>query len=130
VFEVTARLKVREGRLEGFKRQAAEMMRLTQELDTKTVRYDWFLSADGTQAEVREAYTDADGLVEHAFHVNEERERMFREYAYDHDMTIYGEPSPKLAELLERLEGLVEFKRFALLQGLDVAIEASAEVHA
>jgi quinol monooxygenase YgiN len=130
VFEVTARLKVREGRLEGFKRQAAEMMRLTQELDTKTVRYDWFLSADGTQAEVREAYTDADGLVEHAFHVNEARERMFREYAYDHDMTIYGEPSPKLAELLERLQGLVEFKRFALLQGLDVAIEASAEVHA
>jgi quinol monooxygenase YgiN len=130
VFEVTARLKVREGRLEGFKRQAAEMMRLTQELDTKTVRYDWFLSADGTQAEVREAYTDADGLVEHAFHVNEARERMFREYAYDHDMTIYGEPSPKLAELLERLQGLVEFKRFALLQGFDVAIEASAEVHA
>jgi quinol monooxygenase YgiN len=130
VFEVTARLKVREGQLEGFKRQAAEMMRLTQELDTKTVRYDWFLSADGTRAEVREAYTDADGLVEHAFHVNEAREGMFREYAYDHDMTIYGEPSPKLAELLERLEGLVEFKRFALLQGLDVAIEASAEVHA
>ena len=130
MFEVTARLKIREGRLEGFKRQAAEMMRLTQELDTKTVRYDWFLSADGTQAEVREAYTDADGLVEHAFHVNEARERMFREYAYDHDMTIYGEPSPKLAELLERLQGLVEFKRFALLQGLDVAIEAPAEVHA
>lgn len=130
MFEVTARLKVREGRLEGFKRQAAEMMRLTQELDTKTLRYDWFVSADGTQAEVREAYTDADGLVEHAFHVNEARERMFREYAYDHDMTIYGEPSPKLAELLERLQGLVEFKRFALLQGLDVATEASAEVHA
>jgi hypothetical protein len=130
VFEVTARLKVREGQLEGFKRQAAEMMRLTQELDTKTVRYDWFLSADGTQAEVREAYTDADGLVEHAVHVNAARERMFREYAYDHDMTIYGEPSPKLAELLARLEGLVEFKRFALLQGLDVAIEATAEVHA
>jgi hypothetical protein len=30
----------------------------------------------------------------------------------------------------EVLGAHVEFKRFALLQGLDVAIEASAEVHA
>ena len=32
MYEVTARLKVREGELEGFKRQAAEMMRLAREL--------------------------------------------------------------------------------------------------
>jgi quinol monooxygenase YgiN len=126
MFEVTARLKVRDGQLEGFKRQAAEMMRLTKQLDTKTLRYDWFLSADGTRAEVREGYIDADGLVEHAFHVNEARETMFREHAYDHDMTIYGEPSPKLAALLERLEAHVEFNRFSQLQGLDAEIEAPA----
>jgi quinol monooxygenase YgiN len=127
MFEVTARVKIRDGQLEGFKRQAAEMMRLTKELDTKTVRYDWFLSNDGTQVEVRETYSDADGLVEHAFHVNEARDKLFREYAYDHDMTIYGEPSPKLAELLERLEGHVEFHRFSRLQGLDATIEAPVE---
>src|SRR5262249_8041492 len=86
--EVTARLKIREGELEGFKQQAAEMMRLTKELDTKTVRYDWFISADGTQCEVREGYKDADGLVEHAFNVKDAREELFRDYAYGHDMTI------------------------------------------
>ena len=37
------------------------MMRLTRELDTKTLRYDWFLSNDGTRCEVREGYVDADG---------------------------------------------------------------------
>ena len=122
MFEVTARVKVREGELEGFKRQAAEMMRLTKELDTKTVRYDWFLSDDGTQCEVREGYVDADGLVEHAQNVAEAREKLFRDHAYDHDMTIYGEPSPTLAALLDRLAGLVHFNRFSLLQGLDVEI--------
>ncbi len=66
MFEVTARLKVRDGELDGFKQQAAEMMRLTREKDTKTLRYDWFLSDDGTQCEVREGYVDADGLIEHA----------------------------------------------------------------
>ena len=48
MFEVTARLQVREGELEGFKEQAAEMMRQTREKDTGTLRYDWFLSNDGT----------------------------------------------------------------------------------
>src|SRR5262245_65450543 len=41
--EVIARLTIRPGQLEGFKAQAAEMMRLTRELDTKIVRYDWHI---------------------------------------------------------------------------------------
>ena len=54
-FEVRARLKIREGQLEGFKRQAAELMRQAREKDTGTVAYDWYVSSDGTQCEVREA---------------------------------------------------------------------------
>ena len=69
MFEVTARLKIREGELEGFKQQAAEMMRQTREKDTRTLRYDWFLSDDGTACEVREGYVDADALIEHAQNV-------------------------------------------------------------
>lgn len=126
MFEVTARLKIREGELAGFKQQAAEMMRLTKELDTKTVRYDWFISADGTQCEVREGYEDADGLVEHAFNVKDAREELFRDYAYGHDMTIYGEPSPRLAELFERLAGHVSFNRYSFVQGLESDIEVPA----
>ena len=58
-FEVRARLKVRDGKLEEFKRQAAEMMRVTREQDTGTLAYDWFLSNDETTCEVREAYDKA-----------------------------------------------------------------------
>jgi quinol monooxygenase YgiN len=119
MFEVTARLKIREGELEGFKQQAAEVMRLAREKDTKTLRYDWFISRDGVQCEVREGYVDADGLLEHNEHVKEARDKLFREYAYDHDMSIYGEPSPALAELIERMSGHVTFNRYSLLQGLD-----------
>ena len=119
MFEVTARVKIREGQLEGFKRQAAEMMRLTRELDTKTVRYDWFLSVDGTECEVREAYVDADALIEHAQHVFAARDELFRSYAYGHDMTLYGEPSPALAALMEQLRDLVPFHRLAFFQGLE-----------
>jgi quinol monooxygenase YgiN len=130
MFEVTARLKVRPGELEGFRQQAAEMMRQTREKDTKTLRYDWFLSDDGTQCEVREGYVDPDALIEHAQNVAETRDALFRDFAYDHSMTLYGEPSPALAALMERLIGVVPFTRFTLLQGLDVDIEAVPEVHA
>jgi quinol monooxygenase YgiN len=130
VFEVVARLKVRDDQLEGFKLQAAEMMRLTRAKDTKTLRYDWFLSDDGTECEVREGYVDADGLIEHAHHVAEAREELFREFAYDHNMTLYGEPSPALAALIEKLAGVVPFRQFALLQGLEIDIEARPQVPA
>jgi quinol monooxygenase YgiN len=130
MFEVTARLKIRDGELDGFKQQAAEVMRLTREKDTKTLRYDWFISDDGIQCEVREGYIDADGLLEHNNHVKEARDKLFREHAYDHDMTIYGEPSPALAELFERLAGHVNFNRYSLLQGLDSDIPVLDEVPA
>jgi quinol monooxygenase YgiN len=130
MFEVMARLRIRDGELEGFRQQAAEMMRQTREKDTKTLRYDWFLSDDGTACEVREGYADADALIEHGWNVAEARDRLFREFAYGHEMTVYGEPSPALAALMEQLAGVVPFRRFTLLQGLDVEIETRDEVPA
>ena len=119
MFEVTARLKVRDGELEGFKLQAAEIMRQAREEDTKTLRYDWFISDDGTQCEVREAYLDADGLLEHSDHIGEARTKLFRDFADDHDMTIYGEPTPALADVFEAMADHVTLHRYSLFQGLD-----------
>ena len=118
-FEVRARLKIREGQLEGFKRQAAELLRQAREKDTGTVAYDWYVSSDGTQCEVREAYVDADAFIAHAFHVREARDTLFGEFAYDHQMTIYGEPLPRLVELFDRVG--VEVTWFTLLQALEPA---------
>ena len=117
MFEVTARLRVRAGELEGFKRQAAEMMRLTSELDTGTVRYDWFLSDDETECEVREAYVDADALIEHSRHIAETRNRLFRDFADGHTITFYAEPSPALAKAMEAMPpGAVTVRQFFAFQ--------------
>jgi quinol monooxygenase YgiN len=121
MFEVTARLKIRDGELDGFKQQAAEMIRQTREKDTKTLRYDWFISGDGTECEVREGYVDADGLLEHSDHVGKARAKLFRDFADDHDMTLYGEPSSALAEAMEAMADHVTFHRYSVFQGLDAA---------
>jgi quinol monooxygenase YgiN len=130
MFEVVARLKIRDGELDGFKRQAAEVLRVAKEKDAKTLRYDWFLSDDETQCEVREGYLDPDGLLEHSDHVWEARAKLFHEFAYDHDMTIYGEPSEALTATFEEMGDAVTFTQFWLFQGLGVDTTVIEEVPA
>jgi len=115
--ELSAHMTVRPGRLEGFKKQAAECIRLTKEKDTRTLRYDWFLSTDGTECEVREAYTGPEGLIEHNTHILEARTKLFEDYADNHFMTVYGEVSQPLLELLQA--HAAGFKWFTFLKGLE-----------
>ena len=115
--ELTARMTVRPGQLEGFKAQAAEIMRLVREQDIQTLRYDWFLSDDGTACEVREAYVNEEGLFEHVVHIRDARDTLFRDFADDHLMLVYGTPSRRFLELAKAHGAAVRW--FSLLQGLE-----------
>jgi len=115
--EVSAHLTVRPGCLEDFKRQAGQLIRITKEKDTRTLRYDWFLSTDGTTCEVREAYTGPEGLIEHNTHILEARTKLFKDYADNHFMTLYGELSQPLLDLLKA--HAVGFMWFTFVQGLE-----------
>jgi hypothetical protein len=115
--ELSAHMTVRRGCLEGFKKQAAELIRITKEKDTHTLRYDWFLSLDGTECEVREAYTGPEGLIEHNRHILDARTALFKDYADNHFMTVYGEVSEPLLNLL-KAHG-VGHNWFSFLQGLE-----------
>ncbi len=116
--EVSARMTVRDGKLEGFKQQAAECIRQTREKDTKTLRYDWFLSNDETACEIREAYEGAEGLVEHRMHIGEALNKLFSEFADNHTVTVYGKPSQQLVEMAKRMpEGSVKW--YSFLRGLE-----------
>jgi len=114
--EVHAHLKVRPGQLEGFKAQAAELIRITREQDTKTLRYDWFLKDDGTECEVHETYVNEEGMFEHNMHVMEARNVLFRDFAFDHRMTVFGDVSEKLRELTIKHAGGIGI--YAFLEGL------------
>ena len=117
--ELHAHLKIRPGQLGGFKVQAAELMRLTREKDMQTIRYDWFISEDGTECEVHEAYLSGQGLIEHNTHVMDARAILFDKYAYDHRMTVFGEVSQELRELFTKHAGGVAV--YSFLQGLETA---------
>jgi quinol monooxygenase YgiN len=117
--ELHAHLKIRAGQLEGFKAQAAEILRITREQDTKTLRYDWFIKEDGTECEVHETYLNEQGLFEHNMHVLEARTVLLRDFAFDHQMTVFGEISQQLRDLAAKHAGGIAVYSFA--QGLQAA---------
>ena len=116
--EVIARAKVRPGQLEGVKALAAEIVRVTREQDTHTLRCDWFINEDGTECEVHEMFSDEQGLIEHKMHTMEATGRLFRDYAYDHRSTLYGEVSENFLHLVKERMGAAPAV-FAFLQGLE-----------
>ena len=115
--ELVARLKIRPGQLDGFKAQAAEIMRISRELDTQTLRYDWFINAEGTESEVHEVYQSEAGLMEHNQHIMQAREILFRDHAFDHQMAAYGGISQQLRDLAHKHAGGIS--EFTFLQGLE-----------
>jgi quinol monooxygenase YgiN len=114
--EVHAHLRIRPGQLQGFKSQVADILRLTREKDTQTIRYDWFINEDGTECEVHEAYLSGQGLVDHNTHVMDARAVLFEKYAYDHRMTAFGEVSQELRDLADKHAGGIAV--YSFLQGL------------
>jgi quinol monooxygenase YgiN len=128
MFEATARLTIHESQLEGFKQQAAEIMRQMSQQDEPPLRYDWFLSDDGTECEVREAYANADALLAHQQQIAEVKAKLFHDFVASHTMTFYGAPSPALAGALEAMG--TPFTQFSFFQGLDADIKVVDEVPA
>ena len=124
MFEATAKLKIREGELEGFKQQAAEVMRQMRALDDKPLRYDWFLSDDGTECEVREAYDSADSLLEHQRLTAEAKMQLLHNFVAGHTMAFYEEPSSALAQALEAMGA--SYEQFSFFQGLESQTEVPA----
>ena len=114
--QVSAKMKIRPGKIEGFKNQAAECISVVKDKDPGTLQYDWFLSSDKTECEIRETYESSEAFLAHVSNLREPLRILFEKFASDHSVVIYGEPSP---ELLENAKARgIDVKIFSFLQGL------------
>src|SRR6516162_8158659 len=127
--EVIARLRIRPGQLEGFKSQAAEILRVTRERDTHTLRCDWFINEDETKCEVHELFPNEQGLIEHKMNTMAATAVLFRDYAFEHHASIYGEVSQGFIDLVTERMGPPTV--FVFTQGLDspASVQAAAVNH-
>jgi quinol monooxygenase YgiN len=116
--ELHAHLRIRPGRLETFTAHAAEIVRVARENDTGTLRFDWFVSEDGTECEVHEAYEGEDAFIEHTQHIMQARAELFRDAVDEHHVTAYGDVPARLLQMANAHAG--GLGRYAFLQGLEL----------
>jgi quinol monooxygenase YgiN len=113
---VSARMTIPYGMLDEFKQQVAECIRQVREKDHGTLQYDWFLSNDKTECEIREAYESSEAALLHQSHLREALRLLFEKFGSVNSVTIYGDPS---AALLESANATgIDIKVFSYLQGL------------
>ena len=103
--EVIAHFKIRPGQQDVFKSQVSELLRVTGERDTHTLRCDWFINEDETECEVHEMFPDEQGLIEHKMNTMDATLALFNDSVSDHRATIYGEVSQDFIHLVTERSG-------------------------
>ena len=91
-----ARFKFHEGKLEDFKRLAAQCMEIVRTKDTGTLQYDIYFSDDQSQCIVLERYRDFEALSEHAAHLGDLNEAILATGYVSGSGALLGEPSAEL----------------------------------
>ena len=89
-----ARFKFHEGKLEEFKRLAAQCMEIVRTKDTGTLQYDIYFNDDQSECIVHEEYRDSEALIEHAAHLGDLNEAIVATGFVSGE--LLGEPSAEL----------------------------------
>lgn len=114
--QVSAKIKIPRGKIIEFKEAAADYINQVKEKDTGTLQADWFLSSDGTECEIREAYEDSEAVLNHQSNLRDLIITIFGKFGAPYEVTIYGNPSTKVLETART--GGLDVKLFSLLTGL------------
>jgi hypothetical protein len=81
-----------------------------------TLQFDWFISTDKIECEIRETYESSEAFLAQLSNLSELLLILYEKFASDHSVIIYGDPSP---ELLTKVKTRgVDTKFFSFLQGL------------
>ena len=96
-----ARFKIREGKLDEYKRLAAQANEIARTKDTGTLLYEAYWNEDQSEVMVLEKYRDSEAAMEHAENVGDLMEPILATVTVVHG-ELLGEPS---AELRAKMAG-------------------------
>jgi len=92
--QLTAKFKIHEGKVEEFKRIAAECVTAVQKNEPGALQYDWFFNPDQTECIVRETYVDSNAVLVHMGNVGELLGQLLG--MGDFELEIFGNISEEL----------------------------------
>jgi quinol monooxygenase YgiN len=114
--QISANIKIPKAMLEEFKQYAAECIKQVKKKDSETLQYDWFLSSDKTECEIREIYKSSEVVLMHQSNIREPLGALSEKFGLPNSLVIYGNPSPELLEYA-KASGM-DIKIFTYLHGL------------
>ena len=95
----TARQVIHDGKLEEFKRLAAQCVEIVRTQDTGTLEYELFLNPEGTECFVHERYRDSAAGLEHMANIAPMMEPLSKVCTTTGE--VCGTPSPELRKALD-----------------------------
>lgn len=95
----TARMVIREGKLEEFKRLVAEAMEVVRTKDPGTIEYNVYLNAEGTEAFVHERYRDSAAGMAHSANIGSLMQAFLDVATITGE--VCGDPGPEVRKALE-----------------------------
>lgn len=97
-----AEYAIPEGKLDEFKRMAAEIIDEVRANEPNTLSYEWFLSKDESKCYVVQRYRDSEAVLAHLANIADLSGRL-HEVAPLTGVMIFGSPSDELRQALERV---------------------------
>ena len=97
--QCVARLKIHDGKLDNFKRLAANGRKLVRTKDTGTLQDKLYFNSDNTECLVFERYRDSQALLEHYKNLGDTMAAILQTCSGSGE--ICGTPSPELIEQLK-----------------------------
>jgi quinol monooxygenase YgiN len=110
--QVTARLKIHEGKLNEFKNLAAQCLIAVKERESGALQYDWFFNDDNTEYVVRERYVDSSAVFAHLGNIGELLGKLM--LVADMSLEVFGNPSQELRAAIAAMSP----KIYSFYQGL------------
>ena len=109
-----ARFKIREGKLEEYKRLCAESMEIVRTKDTGTLQYDTYFNEDESECVIVERYRDSEAAMNHAQNMSPLMDAVLATVTVVHG-EILGEPNDELRANLAGIEVPQLFTPFQLM---------------
>jgi quinol monooxygenase YgiN len=95
-----ARLKIRDGKLEEFKRVASQFMQVARTKDTGTLQYELYFNENQTECLVLERYRDVRSLLEHQANIGGLMEALLKTCSIE-SSEVCGMATPELVKALD-----------------------------
>jgi quinol monooxygenase YgiN len=93
------RLKIRDGKLDEFKRVASQFMHAVRTLDTGTLQYELYFNSDETECLVLERYRDIQAMRGHQSHVGGLMDALVKTCTVSSE--VCATPTPELVKALD-----------------------------